>query len=495
MLKTIKAKTIIMQIITMLIMVTIVFVLFVAFFDDYYFNRKLKTIKHLYEYLQEKDLQEKDLENYILKYSDPVIIRYRDQNIKFLIADENFQSIFQNKPTKAEEVENTDNGTSNANQSANKAEVDAKINTYIIKKKDEFKPEITLKNKKHRICGYGLITQKNKKYYVYIYETKTKMKIGFSYNKIFLLITGALAGLAGILVSFWVSHRISKPIKQIESAARQAIDNDFDVHINEKQEFQELSSLSKSINVMLAQIRDQMQTLEEEIEHKTIVEQKRRQFVNNVSHEMKTPLAIISSQVEILSLIDDEKKREEYCQSIIEETEKMSEMINDMIVAYSAQNDEENILLEETDIGEFVREICKKYSDLFEKNNLVLHQEYEENCKSKINRRYFSQAVDNYITNSVKHSQENGNVYVRVMENNDYVRIEVENQGPAISEEYKDKIWDMFFKGDEMETLNGQKGTGLGLYLVKSIVELHQGDCGFNNLNKGIVFWIEIPRI
>ena len=490
MLKTIKARTILMQIATMLIMLGVVFILFVAFFDDYYFSRKLNTIKKMYKYLEEKDL-----ENYKLKYNDPIIIRYRDQNIKFLITDENFNTIFESNNTRSASQGKADDNRSGANQSSNKAELDAKINTYIVKKQDKFKSEITLKNKKNRICGYGVITQKNKKYYVYIYETKTKMKIGFSYTQMFLLITGAVAIVAGIIVAFWISNRISKPIKQIESAARQAIDNDFDVHINEKQKFQELSSLAGSINIMLSQIRKQMQTLEEEIKHKTAVEKKRQQFVHNVSHEMKTPLAIISSQVEMLSLIDEDEKREEYCRSIVEETENMSEMINDMLVAYSAQNDEETISLEAVDIGELVEEICEKYSDLFEKNNLVLHQDYEKDCRAKINKRYLSQAVDNYITNSVKHSEENGNVYVRVMENNDYVRIEVENQGPGISEEYKDKIWDMFFKGDEMETLNGQKGTGLGLYLVKSIVELHQGDCGFNNLNKGIVFWIEIPRI
>lgn len=489
MLKTIKARTILMQIATMLIMLGVVFVLFVAFFDDYYFSRKLNTIKHLYEYLEEKDL-----ENYNLKYSDPVIIRYRDQNIKFLITDENFNSIFENNSTSSAGIKSTDNGGADVNQSMGKAEVDAKINNYIVKQKDKFKSNITLKNKKHRICGYGVITQKNKKYYVYIYETKTKMKIGFSYTQMFLLITGVVAIIAGIIVSFWVSNRISRPIKQIEFAARHAIDSDFDVHINEKQKFQELSSLAGSINIMLMQIREQMQTLEEEIEHKTLVEEKRRQFVNNVSHEMKTPLAIISSQVEMLLLIDEEEKREEYCQSIVEETENMSEMINDMIVAYSTQNDEEGIQLEETDIGEFVGQICEKYSDLFERNNLVLHQIYGENCKAKINRRYLSQAVDNYVTNSVKHSEDNGNVYVRVMENNDYVRIEVENQGPGIPEEYSDKIWDMFFKGDEVETLNGQKGSGLGLYLVKSIVELHKGNYGFKNLEQGIIFWMEIPR-
>ena len=149
---------------------------------------------------------------------------------------------------------------------------------------------------------------------------------------------------------------------------------------------------------------------------------------------------------------------------------------------------------ERTDIGQLVDNVCEKYKDLFNRNKLILHFEKEKNCFANVNQGYLLQAIDNYITNSVKHSPENGNIYVRVMSNNDYVRIEVENQGPHIPDEYKEKIWDMFYKGDVNETLKGQKGSGLGLYLVKSIVELHKGNCGFKNLENGIVFWIEIPK-
>lgn len=492
MFKTIRMKTILMQATTMLIMICVVFVLFTAFFDDYYFNRKMGTIERAYQYVSEANLD-------TLEYADEVLVRYRDQNIKFLITNENFESIFKDERNQAmAEKKVQENNRSGEGQEFDRAVVNATINAkirrYIIKKVEKFKPQLTLKNKKHRICGYGTVTQNHHKYYIYIYETKNKMKIGFSYNKMFLFITGALAAVAGIIVSIWMSNKISKPIKQIESTARQAIDNKFDVHIDEEQDFQELSSLSKSMNIMMCQIRDQMKTLEQEITQKTIAEERRKQFVHNVSHEMKTPLAIISSQVEMLGFIKDEEKKKAYCDSIIEETANMSEMINDMLVVYSAQSDIEIMSLERTDIGQLVDNVCEKYKDLFNRNKLILHFGKEKNCFANVNQRYFLQAIDNYITNSVKHSPENGNIYVRVMSNNDYVRIEVENQGPHIPDEYKEKIWDMFYKGDVNETLKGQKGSGLGLYLVKSIVELHKGNCGFKNLENGIVFWIEIPK-
>ena len=108
-------------------------------------------------------------------------------------------------------------------------------------------------------------------------------------------------------MSIIISNRLCRPIKQIEQNTREAVKNDYNVNIDENQEFSELSGLAQSINIMMSKIREQIESLENEIEHKTKVENLRRQFVNNVSHEMKTPLAMISNQVEMLELLKDEK--------------------------------------------------------------------------------------------------------------------------------------------------------------------------------------------
>lgn len=479
--KTIKSRTILIQLGMMIMIFVIVYVLFLAFFDNYYFNRKLNMIKNAYEYLESTDIDN-------LKYADKVLVRYRDQNIKFLIADENFKSIFNKERIKVSK--DADGSIINTRE-----QVQAKIDRYIAQRVKNYKSEVTLKNKKHRICGFGIIKHNNKNYYVYIYETKAKMVIGFSYSKIYLFIIGAIAMFTGIIASIWMTGKISKPIREIEKTAKIAEKNNFNVHIEENQSFEELSSLTTSINLMLAKIRAQMQSMEDEIKQKTVIEENRRQFIHNVSHELKTPLAIISSQVEMLALISDEDKKQAYCQSIVEETRNMSEMINEMLVIYSSQSDSDTMAMEEVDLSELLEEICQNYKNLLDTNKLILHIEKQNDCIAKINKRYITQAIDNYITNSIKHSEENDNITVRVLKDNDYVRLEVQNEGPHIPEEYKEKIWDMFFKGDVSETLNGQKGSGLGLYLVKSIVELHQGNYGFKNLKKGIVFWFEIPRI
>ena len=188
--------------------------------------------------------------------------------------------------------------------------------------------------------------------------------------------------------------------------------------------------------------------MKSEIEHKTKVENLRRQFVNNVSHEMKTPLAIISNQVEMLELLKDEKKKKEYCRSIIEEAENMSQMINDMIVIYSIQADEDGLKVVNANINELVEFTCRDYDKLYELKNINIVEEYPKECYAYVNERFFSQAVSNYITNAIKHCRDNGTIHVRVVSQETFVRVEVENDGENIPESKKNCIWDMFYKGD-----------------------------------------------
>lgn len=173
----------------------------------------------------------------------------------------------------------------------------------------------------------------------------------------------------------------------------------------------------------------------------------------------------------------------------------MSQMINDMIVIYSMKSAEEELMVVSADINELVEFTCRDYDKLFFTKNISLHESYTEKCMAEVNERFFTQAVSNYITNAIKHCKEEGNVYVRVMSGENNIKVEVENDGKHIPEENIENIWNMFYQGNDSATLNGQKGSGLGLYLVKSIVELHHGKYGCENVENGVVFYIELPKV
>lgn len=477
MFKTIKGRMIYLQAIMIFITLGVLFIIFVSCAEEYYFSKKINIMKRSFKYLNTIELGKLDS-------GDKKIISFEEQKLKFIIVDESYRPIY---------VSGKGIGQ---NAKKDKERIQSKIENRIIKKLHLFdENNFVTKNGQTRIHGRGMVKQNGHTYYVYIYELKTGMKIHFSYYRIFFAFIIVFAAFISIIISSIISNKISKPIKQMEINTRMAVKNGYNISINEHQEFKELSGLAESINMMIAQIRNQIETLEQEIQRKNNVENMRQQFVNNVSHEMKTPLAIISTQVEMILLLDDEEKRKEYCNSIIEETENMSELINEMIVIYSIQSDQEALMVTNCDISDLVRTLCKGYFKLFRANHIILKEEYDLDTVAQVNEKFIKQAVSNYITNSIKHSKEDGEVIVRVLSRNESVRIEVENQGQPIDETYRDKIWDMFYSGDGNETLNGQKSSGLGLYLVKSIAELHDAKYGFDNIENGVIFYIDIPKV
>lgn len=477
MIKSIKGKMVLFQGMMLVVVLGVILILFLSGAQGYYYNSKMKLMNQAFNRLQEKDLEK-------LKDGDPNIVNFEEQKLKFVIADENFRQIYVS-----------------ANGNGKGAVIDgrsakAKIKGGIIDKVNRFdEDEFKTVNRKRRIKGRGIIKQGNHKYYVYIYEIKTTKNILFSYYAIFFSIVVLIAAAIGMIVSMIIANRISKPIKQIELNTRLAVKNGYNVKIDENQEFKELSGLAESINTMISQIRNQIKILEEEIARKEQAENIQKQFVNNVSHEMKTPLAIISTQVEMIQYLNDEEKREEYCKSIIEETENMSQMINDMISIFSVQYENENLTVKNENVSDVVRKICSEYKKLFDSKHIVLREEYDIDTYAQINGKLLKQAVSNYVSNAIKHSDEKSQVTVRVLDLNETVRIEVENMGKHIDELYKDKIWDIFYSGDVNETLNGQKGSGLGLYLVKSIAKLHNAEYGFENTDNGVIFYITLKKV
>ena len=477
MIKSIKGKMVLFQGMMLVVVLSVLLILFLSGAQGYYYHSKMKLMNQVFNRLHEKDLEK-------LKDGDSKIVNFEEQKLRFVIADENFRQIYVSANGKGK-------GAVIDGRSAK-----AKIKGGIIDKVNRFhEDEFKTVNCKRRIKGRGIIKQGNHKYYVYIYEIKTTKNILFSYYAIFFTIVVLIAAAIGMIVSMIIANRISKPIKQIELNTRLAVKNDYNVKIDENQEFKELSGLAESINTMIIQIRNQIEILEEEIARKEQAENIQKQFVNNVSHEMKTPLAIIFTQVEMIQYLNDEEKREEYCKSIIEETENMSQMINDMISIFSVQYENENLTVENENVSDVVRKICGEYKKLFDSNNIVLREEYDIDTYAQINGKLLKQAVSNYVSNAIKHSDEKSQVTVRVLDLNETVRVEVENMGKHIDESYKDKIWDIFYSGDANETLNGQKGSGLGLYLVKSIAKLHNAEYGFENTDNGVIFYITLKKV
>ena len=469
MIKTIRGRMVILMTLTILVLTVAIFSVFALFADDYYYSRKKSMIHDAYNKLQKIDVL-------TLNENNKAISQYEDERLTFIICNSSFERVYVTKMEKKP------------------IDAQTRIANDIVANLRSFSYKYKSKETKSRIIGYGKKLQDEEDYYIYIYENKEVTKIFFTYYRWFFFVVGILVLVAGILISLYIASRLTRPIRKIEQAASKAVSSGYELDVETKQEFREVDSLANSINNMLAQIRTQMTDLQDELTSQTQAEEERRVFINNVSHELKTPIAVISSQLEMMKMVDDEDKRKEYRKSIEEEITKMTDMINDMIVMYATKSNEKEFSIENADIVELVCDTLGNYEDIFAEKGIELVQEYDDDCYAKVNVRYISQAVSNYFSNAIKHCPKGGKVSIRVKNGVDSIRVEVENNGKPVPDEVKDKIWEMFYSEFANNKEHRTKSSGIGLSIVKSVMEVHNGDYGFTNLENGVVFWIDIPK-
>lgn len=221
-----------------------------------------------------------------------------------------------------------------------------------------------------------------------------------------------------------------------------------------------------------------------------------KEFVANISHELKTPLAVISSQVEMLQKMGDEIDREYYFESIREETDKMSKMVGKLLDLTIMEHKMEQMELSRVDFSELLEYMLLKYDALFNKKGLYLRTQIEGNCIVMGNRMYLEEAVNNYLMNAFQHTHQGKTICVNLSRKEKEACLEVVNQGEQIPREAFEHIWESFYsivggtgKNEELQEHNA----GIGLFVVKNIVEQHHGSCGVENVKDGVCFWIRIP--
>lgn len=226
------------------------------------------------------------------------------------------------------------------------------------------------------------------------------------------------------------------------------------------------------------------------------MERVQKEFVANVSHELKTPLAVIASQIEMLQNMGDGIDREYYFSSIREEVEKMSEMVGTLLDMTTIENRLEQMEVSEIDFSQVITYMTMKYDALFHKRGIHLAETVEEGCFVRGNRMYLEQAVNNYIMNAFQYAPSGGTVRIALEKEKGYAALSIYNDGRQIDEADMEKIWENFYQSSPENRKNSRRSNaGLGLYMVRKIIEQHQGQCGAENKDVGVEFWIRIPLV
>lgn len=219
------------------------------------------------------------------------------------------------------------------------------------------------------------------------------------------------------------------------------------------------------------------------------------EFVANISHELKTPLSVISGQVEMLQNMGEEIDRDYYFASIREEIDKMSGMVSDLLDLTIMEHHMEQMEMSRVDASDLMQYMVLRYDALFKQNGVKVETQIAEGCFVRGNRMYLEQAVNNYIMNAFQHTPQGKRIRITLVREEQCARIGIYNEGSFIPEEDSGRIWQSFYmkaRGINEET-SKMSNAGLGLYTVKKIVEQHNGFCGVQNMEKGVEFWMRIP--
>ena len=323
-------------------------------------------------------------------------------------------------------------------------------------------------------------------------------------NNFLYLMAGMTILISAVIVSY-VSRRFTDPILELNDIAKKMSNLDFSQKYKITDVGDEINNLGKSINVMsttlektIKQLRKTNVELEKDIEEKSKIDEMRKSFISDVSHELKTPIALIQGYSEGLleNVNTDEESRKFYAEVILDETNKMDKLVKQLLQLMKLEYGKREFNDKKFNIVELEKEVVRKSKVMLEEKEIAVEFETPEEVNVIADDFYIEQVVSNYLTNAIKNVKEINNKKVIKIENaidveNSKVRVKVFNTGDNIPEEHMAKIWNRFYKIDESRNRN-DGGTGIGLSFVKAIMNNYQNSYGAINKDDGVEFYFEI---
>lgn len=279
-----------------------------------------------------------------------------------------------------------------------------------------------------------------------------------------------------VLFSYLISYMTTRRIKEIDRVAMEITNNNFEGVLDTKGH-DELSSLSSHINTMSSNLKRNIDALNLEIDQVKKMEQLRKEFIAQFTHEIKTPLAIINGNIDLLENVDDEDKKAKYIEVINKEISVINDLVLQMLDLSKLEAKAITLDKKEIDLRELTEDIIDDYEQLLMDKKLKIEIQGED-VLIVGDRKRIEMVIQNYLSNAIKHAFINSTIKIKIKEN----EFSIENKGKQIDENRMDSIWESFVSDD-------QKGTGLGLAIVRNILELHEMSYGVYNLQGGVEFY------
>ncbi len=321
-------------------------------------------------------------------------------------------------------------------------------------------------------------------------------------NTVLLMIGGITLVVAGIIASF-ISRKFTNPILQLNDIANKMAKLDFSKKYRITDTEDEINELGRSINTMsdkleatIKELQKNNIELEKDIEEKSKIDEMRKQFISDVSHELKTPIALIQGYAEglIENVNSDEESRKFYAEVILDETNKMDKLVKQLLELMKLEYGKREFDNEKFNINELINEVLRKCSVMINEKNIKVYFENKEPIYVYADEFYMDQIITNYLTNAIKHAEEvekETKIEIKVEKVSNKIRVSVFNTGENIPEEDLQRIWGRFYKLDSSRNRQ-DGGSGIGLALVKAIMNNYQNEYGVENKKNGVEFYFDM---
>lgn len=298
--------------------------------------------------------------------------------------------------------------------------------------------------------------------------------------RIFMLMVWFLPGylIVSAIFSYVMARRMLRPISDITSTAKEIKNGNWKRRIEGVNKQDELGKLAAEFNEMITKI-DESYTRE-------------RRFISDASHELRTPLSIVSACTEEALNTDKEELIQENLETILCENKRMSKIISQLLTLSRGYEGNYNFEPEQIILDEAVDSVAEILEEAAMEKNIVIHNEVKSNSVIRADQGMYTQILINVIGNAIKYGKQNGNVWIKNYEDDKYYWLEIKDDGIGMSEENASHIFERFYRAD---SARNRDGSGLGLSIVKWMVEIHRGDIKVTSkLNEGTSILIGIGK-
>lgn len=457
--------------------------------ENFYMYSKTKTIKEVYykidQYYAKPSLEynlESELKKIAYKNNFDILIK-TDTNLILFSTDKDFLDNLSRITEMTKVQENL-----------------SKINVIYSDEKMEIRKTTDNANNLNYILLTGKLVNG---YSLYIRIPVAPIEESVRISNEALILIGLLTIIVSSFIASLISRKFTEPILQLNEITDQMANLDFSKKYRITDSDDEINQLGKNINTMsdklettIRQLRENNRELEKDIEEKSKIDEMRKQFISDVSHELKTPIALIQGYAEGLveNVNTDEASKKFYAEVILDESNKMDRLVKQLLELMKLEYGKREFHDEKFDLVELIKEVIRKCNVMIEENKIEVLLDKENPIYVCADDFYIDQIVTNYFTNAIKHTEkvkDKKQIRIRLEKKEEKIRVFVANTGKQIAGEDLDRIWGRFYKIDSSRNRE-DGGSGIGLSLVKAIQMNYQNQYGVENIEDGVEFYFDI---